>query len=154
MFSYLSQVKKKKITSKGEYRLADAIALMIKDGEKLKADTVDKWLDCGKPETLLETNQYLLKTGKNKVAKTKDSVIKDPVYVELGTEIEGSIIGPNVSIAKGAKIKNSVISNTIVGDDAVIENAVIESSLVGNKAEIRYQKKKLNVGDSTQILSH
>lgn len=154
MFEYLEQIQKRKIHSRGEFRLADAMSLMIKEGVNLKAETVDVWLDCGKPETLLETNKYLLEHGKHKIIPTTHSVINHPVYIEDGVSITNSVIGPNVSIAKGAIIKNSVISNTIIGEDAIIENAVLENSLLGNKSEISYAKKKLNVGDSTQILSH
>lgn len=154
MFSSLNTIIEKKINSKGEYRLADAISVMIKDGLMIKSDIVDTWLDCGKPETLLDTNKYLLEHGKHKMTHTTHSVINHPVYIEDGVLIENSVIGPNVSIAKDSKINNSIITNSIIGECAVIENAILENSLVGDKAEIAYSKKKLNVGDSTQILHH
>lgn len=151
LFFYLDKIIEKNINSKGEFRLADAIGLMIDDGKKIKADTVDVWLDCGKPETLIETNKYLLEHGRNKTTHAIHSVINQPVYIEDGVVIENSVVGPNVSIAKGSKIFNSILSNTIVGEDVIIENAILEQSLLGNKAEIIYPRKKLNVGDSTQI---
>ena len=152
MFGALDKIREMNITSKGEYRLADAIALMIKDGLKFNPDTVDKWLDCGKPETLLSTNKYLLNNGRTREVETNHSVIKHPVYIEEDVEITDSIIGPYVSIAKGSKIKNSVISKSIIGNNVLIENAVIDKSLIGNEAEIVNTKRRLNVGDSSQIL--
>ncbi len=153
MFNYLEKLHENKISSKGEYRLADAMGLMIKDGAKLKSETVDMWLDCGKPETLIETNRYLLENGKQTVNHYKNCVINYPVYIENSVFAENSVIGPNVSIARGSKIISSIVSNSIIGEDVIIENTVLDYSLVGNKAEISYTKKKLNVGDSTQILS-
>lgn len=154
MFGYLQKIFDKRINTKGEYRLADAMRLMINDGIKLKTETVNVWLDCGKPETLIDTNKYLLLHGKQKeVNSYKNCVIKHPVYIEDSVTLDSSVIGPNVSIAKGSKISNSIVSNSIIGEDAIIENAVIDASLVGDKAEIIYNKKKLNIGDSTQIHS-
>lgn len=157
MFKYLDLIHEKGITSKGgEYRLADALTIMIKEGVKLKSIEVEKWLDTGKPETMFETNKYLLSNGKHNIVETdveeKNSVIRSPVYIESGVEIKNSVVGPYVSIAKGTKIENSIITSSIIGEDAFIKNAVLEESLIGNKAQIIYNKKKLNVGDSTQIL--
>jgi glucose-1-phosphate thymidylyltransferase len=153
MFDYLEKIIDKKVNTKGEYRLADALSMMINDGVRLKSESVNIWLDCGKPETLIETNRYLLSHGREKVKWYNDCVIKHPVYIEPSVSAENSVIGPNVSIARGSKIINSIISNSIIGEDAIIENAIIDSSLVGDKAELIYEKKKLNVGDSTQIHS-
>ncbi len=46
--------------TKGEFYLTDAIQVMIDDGARIEAATMDLWLDCGRPETLLETNRVLL----------------------------------------------------------------------------------------------
>ena len=40
---------------KGEYFLADALNLMLESGAKLRSQTVDVWLDCGKPERTART---------------------------------------------------------------------------------------------------
>lgn len=47
------------ITVKGEFQLTDALENMINNKEKMRTYYIDGWLDCGKPETLLETNRYL-----------------------------------------------------------------------------------------------
>lgn len=46
---------------KGEFYLPAVFARMIAAGCRFKAPEIDAWLDCGKPETILETNAYLLK---------------------------------------------------------------------------------------------
>jgi len=151
MFHCLDELIKCNLRSKGEFRLADALGLMIKNGTKLNALEVDKWLDCGKPETLLSTNRYLLENGCNKEIKTTNSVIIGPVYIEDKVKIENSIIGPNASIASGCVIKNSIVKDSIVGENAVIENAALNKSLVGDDALIKDAFKKINVGDNSEI---
>jgi glucose-1-phosphate thymidylyltransferase len=51
---YLHLAIERKLTVKGEYYLPEVFKLMIADGMKLGAPEIDEWLDCGKPETLLE----------------------------------------------------------------------------------------------------
>jgi glucose-1-phosphate thymidylyltransferase len=51
------------IVLKGEYFLADAINLMLENGAKIRPSRVETWLDAGTPQSLLETNQYLLDHG-------------------------------------------------------------------------------------------
>lgn len=152
LFDYLSKIiEEGKTSSGGEYRLADALEMMLSDDKKLKAETVDKWLDCGKPDTLLETNQYLLEHGKDKKNGSENTVIIDPVYIEDGTEIKNSVIGPFVSIAKNTKIKNCVIANSIIGVDSELESQNLEDSIIGDKTVLLHTPRKLNVGDNTQI---
>ena len=151
MFHCLDEIIKCDLRSKGEFRLADALGLMIKNGAKLNALEVDKWLDCGKPETLLSTNRYLLSHGFNKEIKTKNSVVISPVYIEDKVKIENSIIGPYASIASGCVIKNSIVKDSIVGENAVIENAALNKSLVGDSALIKDTFRKVNVGDNSEI---
>ena len=151
MFHCLDELIKCNLKSKGEFRLADALGLMIKNGAKLNALEVNKWLDCGKPETLLSTNRYLLKNGSNKEIKTKNSVIISPVYIEDKVKIDNSIIGPYASIASGCVIKNSILKDSIVGDNAIIENAALDKSLVGDTALIKDTFRRVNVGDNSEI---
>ncbi|MDD5086958.1 MAG: sugar phosphate nucleotidyltransferase [Candidatus Nanoarchaeia archaeon] len=151
MFHCLDEIIKTNIRSKGEFRLADALGLMIKNDARLEALEVDKWLDCGKPETLLSTNKYLLGDGFSKEAKTKDSVIIMPVYIEDNVTIENSIVGPYASVASGCVIKNSIVKDSIVGEKAVIQNAALNKSLIGDNAIIKDTFRKLNVGDNSEI---
>lgn len=151
LFSYIGELINKKTTTNSEYRLADAIGMMIKDGMQLQAPEVDVWADCGKPETLLETNKYLLTNGNSKEIKTHNSVIIPPVYIEAGVIIENSIIGPNVSIAGNCIIKNSMIKDSILDQNSFVENCALRGSLIGDSALIKDTFRKLNVGDNSEI---
>ena len=49
--------------NKGEYYLTDAFQWMIEHGKRIYTAEVGGWYDCGKLDTLLETNEILLKKG-------------------------------------------------------------------------------------------
>ena len=151
VFSYLNKVMEMNLSTKGEYRLADAMSLMVEDGVELKTFAVDKWLDCGVPETLLQTNEYLLNNGYSKESPTNNSVIIKPVYIEKGAIVENSVIGPNVSVAKDVKLKGCIIENSIIGVGAELQNLNLEDSLIGAQTYLVESPKSLNVGDNTQI---
>lgn len=151
MFDLLEKNKKQGVQSKGEYRLLDAMKVMAQTGEKIKPAYLDAWLDCGTPETTLETNKVLLKEH-NKVIPTKNSVIIDPVYIEEGASITHSVIGPNVSIAKGVVIDNSIVRNSIIGVDAKIAGAQIDTSMIGKAAVVEGVFEKVNVGQNCQLV--
>jgi len=137
--------------TKGEIQLTDALEIMIKTGVKIKPITIDGWYDCGKPETLLSTNRYILKKKKLS-AKRKGVIIIDPVYIAKTAKIQNSIIGPNVSIGKNADISHCIISDSIIGMDSSIANLNMSKSLVGVGAKLKGQVKKINIGDDSEII--
>ena len=48
------------IRTRGEFQLTDALQMMIEQGCKFRTAPVREWLDCGLPETLVQTNTWLL----------------------------------------------------------------------------------------------
>lgn len=155
MFKYLQKVIDMKLTSKGELRLADAMALMIKDGVHLETLRVKRWLDTGKPETLLETNKYLLEHGcANINGHGADNRIIPPVFIEEGAKVHDSIIGPNVSIAKGAEIYRCSIENSVIGRDSHLRYKKITHSLIGEKTIVSEKPKVMNIGDNSEMIEH
>jgi glucose-1-phosphate thymidylyltransferase len=146
----LNEIIRKNIKTRGEYQLTDALQLMINQGAKFSTFNIEGWYDCGKPETLLETNQHLLQKTKLK-RKIPGSVLIPPVYVSPTSKIIDSVVGPFVSVADDAVIRNSIIRNSIVGEEAEINFCLLESSLVGIGAEVNGTFQKLNVGDSSVV---
>jgi glucose-1-phosphate thymidylyltransferase len=73
----------KRIQTKGEYFLTDAINLMIGKGGKFVTRTAQEWRDTGKPETVLETNRYLLENGNDNSAQyaCANCVVVPPVHI-------------------------------------------------------------------------
>jgi len=63
LFQCLETNIKSGIRTHGEYSITDALDCMIKKGAQFKAFKVDSWFDCGRRETLLESNATLLKNS-------------------------------------------------------------------------------------------
>ena len=147
----ISELIEKDIKTQGEYFLADALQLMIDRGSKFVARTVEVWEDCGKPETVLHTNRYLLEHGGAQELKTDNSVLISPVYIEKSAVIKDSVVGPYVSVAGGATITRSIIRDSIINENAHIEDANLSQSLIGKDAVVCGSAQRLNVGDSSQV---
>jgi glucose-1-phosphate thymidylyltransferase len=138
-------------TTRGEIQFTDALQGMIRNGTKFVPFEVGEWLDCGKKETLLSTNRHLL-TTKQQTAKIDGSVVIPPVFIAEGATVKNSVLGPYVSVSEGAVVENSVISDSIVGPHAKVIQAVLDQSLVGYHVTINGSPKRLNVGDSSEIV--
>ena len=146
----LGEMIKKRIMTKNEYQLTDALQLMINKGTKFKTFEITGWYDCGKPETLLETNRHLLSRIKS-ARKLKGSVVIPPVFVSRTATVNNSILGPYVSVADEAVIKDSIIRDSIISERAEVNNSRLQSSLIGNNAMVLGVFHQLNVGDSSEI---
>jgi glucose-1-phosphate thymidylyltransferase len=143
----------KKLQTKGEFYLADALQLMIDDGAMLRPEPVNIWLDCGKPETVLETNRYLLKhnmDNSDEVASVA-SIIVPPVHIHPTVKIKNSIIGPYVTVAAHCEITDSIIRDSIVDEESYIKDAMLRQSLIGRKVDLIGRYRHLNLGDSALV---
>lgn len=139
----------------GEYHLTVALQLMIEKGIPFEAFRVNNWFDCGKKESLLETNATLLKnmspTTQPALHRFGSSVIIPPVSIAEGCQIHHSIIGPHVSIGENTHIESSIIKDSIIGSFTELEEVVLHSSIIGSDATIRGLSQSLNIGDNTEI---
>ena len=61
MFSCLEKLIVTNVRGYDEFSLTDALECMMQQGAKFKSFKVQNWYDCGKKETLLESNATLLK---------------------------------------------------------------------------------------------
>lgn len=146
----LDELVTKNERNKGEYQLTDALQKMIDRGEKFTTFNVDGWLDCGKPETLLETNRHLL-DKKSLERELPGVVINPPVHIAPSAQIRNSVIGPFATIAEGAIVKDSIITNSIVGDNALVEQAMLNESIIGNNSVVRGNWRKVNIGANSEL---
>jgi len=151
LFECLSEVVEKDIRTKGEYQLTDALKLMLERGEDMGVFPVDGWHDCGRPETLLETNRVLLERSGGNGRSVEGSIILPPVSIDPSAKIERSVVGPYVSVAAGATIRDSVVRDSILSSGAVVEMSLLSNSLIGEGALVRGHFRRLNVGDSSEI---
>lgn len=140
---------------KGEYFLADAVNIMLERGLKMRTERVEVWLDAGTPETLLETNHYLLCHGQENnyhAQQDNNSVVIPPVFIHPTAQVHESVIGPYTSIGSGCIVQNSIIRNSILEDEAEVSGVILENSLIGRKAIIQRRPGVINVGDSTGLI--
>jgi glucose-1-phosphate thymidylyltransferase len=146
----LNQTIANRVMTKGEFQLTDALQMMIDRGSKFRTFNVKGWYDCGKPETLLHTNERLLAKIK-KGFKVSGSSVIPPAFVSRTAKIKNCVLGPNVSVAEGAVIRDSYIKDSIICSHARVESSILESSLIGNDARVRRAFGRLNVGDLSEI---
>ena len=143
------------IKTKNEYFLADAMQIMIDNGMKMRVQPVIVWEDCGKPETVLHTNRYLLDHGHDNSAEAKTraegSIIIPPVHIDPTARLVNSIIGPHVTIAAGCKVEDSILRDSIIDEDAVIQQAQLGQSLIGKDAHLYGKFRTFNIGDSSEV---
>jgi len=141
------------IQTKGEFFLADAFNLMIEQRQKFRTQTVQVWEDCGKPETVLHTNRYLLEHGHDNSAQHQGNgyLVVPPVNIAATAVIQNSVIGPYATISDGCRIIGSIIRDSIVDEDALIEDTTLDQSLIGKGALVKSKYRKLNVGDSSSV---
>lgn len=142
------------IRTHGEYSITDAIDCMIKKGAAFKAFKVASWFDCGKRDTLLESNATLLKKFGARAEPSpayENTVMIQPVSIGKGCAIKNSIIGPNVTIGDNTNIDYSIIKNSIIGAYSNLFDIVLDDSLIGSDTVIRGETRTLNIGDNTDI---
>jgi glucose-1-phosphate thymidylyltransferase len=138
------------IRTRGEFQLTDALQMMIDRGERMKTFSIEGWYDCGKPETLLETNRHLLDNQPTAIGRP-DVVIQPPVFVSNKATVTNSVLGPYATIADDAVVENSIIRNSIVSEGGRVTNTLLEDSIVGNNATVRGTYKRVNIGDSSEL---
>ena len=150
LYGSLQQLVDSGRTTKGEIQFTDAMAAMVKAGHRIRPVMIEGWYDCGKPETLLETNRYILDT-KTFRPKAANSLIIPPVYISPTARVTNSIVGPYASIGDGVRIDSSIITDSIVNENAHINDMNLSGSLVGPSAVVVGRKDQLNVGENSEI---
>jgi glucose-1-phosphate thymidylyltransferase len=127
---------------------------MIASGEHFGSLKVTNWFDCGKKETLLESNATLLKKWGSEVndqENFENTIIVPPVRIAAGCTISNAIIGPNVTIGEKTTIQYSIVKDSIVGSFTKLYDVVLNDSIIGSDTEIKGETRTLNIGDNTEI---
>lgn len=115
--------------TKGEFQLTDALEMMISKGCKFHTAPVQKWLDCGLVETLLQTNACVIERNDNS-ADYKLKGVHGPCHIGKNVTLINCKIGPNVAIGDdcvlvNCKIKNAILWNGVRINGGSIENAIV-----------------------------
>ena len=149
--AYLEKTISAGETVKGEYYLPSVFMRMIQEGHRFRAPEIDAWLDCGKPETLLETNRYLLGERHHCHGEAVNSVLIEPVHISEGAVVRNSILGPNVSVAPQCVIEDSIIRDSIINTGSEVREMVLESTILGDNVRLVGGPRRMNIGDHSLI---
>lgn len=161
---------------RGEYEITEAIQWLVDTGKVVRADMVDGyWKDTGRPEDLLDANRMLLGTLATGVegevddvtaidgvavvaasAKVTASRLIGPVWIGADCVIDGSTIGPDVSIEPGSTVRASTVRDSIVMAGCTVDGVdALESSILGRNADVRHASgggaHRLVVGDQSRV---
>jgi glucose-1-phosphate thymidylyltransferase len=154
LFSCIQKIIDTGIKSYDEFNLTDALECMIQNGVRFQPFKVQNWFDCGKKETLLESNATLLKKfggNVNEHHHFENTIIIPPVSIGEGCDIKNSVIGPNVAIGDHSRLNHAIIKDSIIGSYSNLFEIVLNTSLIGSDAEVRGVSRSLNIGDNTAI---
>ncbi|MCI0406636.1 MAG: NTP transferase domain-containing protein [candidate division Zixibacteria bacterium] len=150
----------------GEWQITDGLANMIKAGAVFRPLWIDGWFDCGKPETLLETNRHLLSrfaeapSPSASLDKLRDkslgtsrtgSTITPPCFIASSAVVESSTIGPFVSIGERAAVRFSSLRNSIISARTTVNRCTLEDSIIGAGAVVNGQKGRVTMGTSSEV---
>ncbi len=153
LFAAIDEIMAADRQMKGEFYLTDAIQVLIDAGARIEAATMDLWLDCGRPDTLLETNRILLSRMETHVAGpiAQGNVIIPPVVIAPSAKIEHAVIGPYASIGEHVTITSAIVRDVIVNHESAIANVMLMNSIVGAGAVVQGDFHSINVGDSSEV---
>ena len=152
---------KQNIQLKGEFFLADAISIMLKDGAKVRVQEVSTWLDTGTIDATLETNRILLDRGSDNSSEAGNRPtvrIEPPVFIHPTAEISEAVIGPYVSIGPNCLISQAVIQDSIIEEGTEIKRTALIHSMIGQNCYVegqpnREEAQSLNIGDNSSVIS-
>jgi glucose-1-phosphate thymidylyltransferase len=154
LFICLKKIIQQGDVTHNELSLTDALECMIQQGAKFKSFKVQNWFDCGKKETLLQSNATLLKKFGGKILeqeKFENTIIIPPVSIGEGCDIRNSVIGPNVTIGDSTLLNYTIVKDSIIGSFSKLYDVVLDDSLIGSDTGIKGETRSLNIGDNTDI---
>jgi len=176
--SIFEAAKKVNPSWRNELEITDAIQFLVESGKKISVEHIAGWWkDTGKPEDLLEANQFVLDdlqsksegfidpscliTGRVSIAKDTEikpsTRIKGPVIIGENCEIGPNVyLGPHTSIGDNVSILSGEIENSIIMQNVFIDcNRRIVDSIIGRQSRLeatdatRQSGLRFVVGEST-----
>ena len=138
-------------TNKGEYYLTDAFQHMIEHGCRILTAEVGGWYDCGKLDTLLETNEILLRKGAARRRDLPGVTIHDPVLIADDVTVEHSVLGPNVTLEAGTRVQHSRLEHVVAGQGCRISHSTLHHSMLGDRVSVRGLQGTATLADDSEV---
>lgn len=141
--------------TRGEFQLTDALQKMVAAGAEFRTAPLESWLDCGTPETLLETNGLILEKHSEEFSghEFAGTTVIPPCYIGKNVSIYDSVIGPNVTVDDGVRIASSKLSDCLVNEYAKIEDSELKNSIIGEKSRVTNFRGTVFLGDFSKATS-
>jgi glucose-1-phosphate thymidylyltransferase len=161
---------------RGEYEITEAIQWLVDHGRTVRAEMVDGWWkDTGKPDDLLEANRMMLSVRGSQIdgdvdsattiegtvvvaagAKITNSALHGPVVIGPDTIVDGSSLGPDVSVERDCRIERSAVDDSIVMEGCRIADVTrLTGSILGRNADVSHSGapgvRRLIVGDQSRV---
>ena len=115
LFGCLEEVIASGKTVKNEIQLTDALSCLLQRGVQIVPVKMNDWFDCGTVEIMLQTNRILLDRHAHIAEKfLSGNRITAPCYIDPSAIVENCELGPYVSVAEGAVLKNCRLQDAIV----------------------------------------
>ena len=151
LYKQLNFLIEEDIRTENEFQLTDALKLMLdREDVELKKLSVRGWYDCGKTDTLLQTNAGLLKNPPDWI-DFKEYIINS-TYISDSSNLKDAELGHFVTVGENSLIEKSSIKNSIVGNAVKIVNSDIYDSIIGDESEIVNARGKFVVGSNSLII--
>lgn len=152
----LTRLKEEEIVLNGEYQLISALIRMREKGISFVPAFAESWFEMSNKQGIIKTSQkYLDRIDDfeliNEDANVVHSIIINPSFIGANVHIENSVIGPYACIEKGTSISNSVIQDSIIGENCNIDRSNLVNSLIGNHVKIQGTPSTLDVGSHNKI---
>ncbi len=138
----------------GEYFLADTFQIMLERGDRIGVQAIRSIVDVGSPANRLDANRRLLERDDGHSPALPETVtIVPPVYIHPSAAVECSVIGPFVTIGRGARVRGSVITDSIIDPGAAVTNCVLRGSIIGENVVVDGPAQTLILGDDSRVTS-
>lgn len=130
------------IRTRGEFQLTDALQMMLEKGCKFRTAPVREWQDCGLPETLLQTNTWLLQNAPTCHCEERSDVaieafpnttIIPPCVIGKNCIIENSTVGPNVTLGDNCVVVSSMLENCIIWKGESVKNQEVTGQIIATE---------------------
>ena len=155
LWATLDQTLKSGRQTKGEYFLADTFQIMLERGDRIGTQAIRSIVDIGSPANRLAANRRILDRDAGRhglpLGLGGSVAVVPPVYIDPSAVIERSVIGPNVTVGRGARISDAVIADSIIDSGATVASCLLRGSIIGANATVSGRDQRLILGDDSRI---
>ncbi len=149
---------KNDIKLRGEYQLTSVLDNMKNNGVRFRTAQIEEWIDCGNKEAVVHANKRMLDIKRQEKlhadsAQLINAVIIPPCYIGEKAIVRDSVIGPYVSVGNNSVIEESIIVNSVIGEQTHIKDATMSNSMIGNYVEYKGHKSELSISDYSKYAS-